>query len=87
VTNDMTIAREEIFKPVLTILGYHSGEEAITIGNDTPYGLAADVQGEPVHAREVARQLRTGQVNINGPGIDFLAPSVATSNPATAVSG
>jgi len=74
VTNDMTIAREEIFGPVLTILGYHGEEEPITIGNDTPYGLAAYVQGEPVYARKVARQLRAGQVNINGAGIDFMAP-------------
>ena len=74
VTNDMTIAREEIFGPVLTILGYRGEEEAITISNDTPYGLAAYVQGEPTHARKVARQLRAGQVNINGAGIDFMAP-------------
>ncbi|MDP9412949.1 MAG: hypothetical protein M3Q08_02420 [Pseudomonadota bacterium] len=52
-----------------------------------PDFLKVFVATHHVHAREVARQLRTGQVNINGPGIDFLAPSVATSNPATAVSG
>jgi aldehyde dehydrogenase (NAD+) len=74
VTNDMTIAREEIFGPVLTILGYQDEEEAIAIGNDTPYGLAAYVQGESAHARKVAQQLRAGQVNINGAGIDFMAP-------------
>jgi aldehyde dehydrogenase (NAD+) len=74
VTNDMTIAKEEIFGPVLAILGYGSEEEALTVANDTEYGLAAYVQGEPEHARKVARQLRAGQVNINGAGIDFMAP-------------
>jgi aldehyde dehydrogenase (NAD+) len=74
VTNDMTIAKEEIFGPVLAILGYGSEEEAITVANDTQYGLAAYVQGEPDHAREVAKRLRAGQVNINGAGVDFMAP-------------
>jgi aldehyde dehydrogenase (NAD+) len=74
VTNDMTIAKEEIFGPVLAILGYGSEDEALTVANDTEYGLAAYVQGEPEHARKVARQLRAGQVNINGAGIDFMAP-------------
>lgn len=74
VTKDMSIAREEIFGPVLAILGYASEEEALTVANDTEYGLAAYVQGEPEHARQVARHLRAGQVNINGAGIDFMAP-------------
>ncbi len=75
VTNDMTIAREEIFGPVLTILGYDTLEEAITTANDTPYGLAAYVQGkDPAQLRAVARQLRAGQVNINGAGMDIMAP-------------
>ena len=74
VTNDMTIAREEIFGPVLTMLPYGSEEEAIAIGNDTVYGLAAYVQGEIGHAREVAKQLRAGQVFINGSGGDLTAP-------------
>lgn len=74
VTKDMAIAREEIFGPVLAILGYASEEEALTVANDTEYGLAAYVQGEPGHARQVARHLRAGQVNINGAGIDFMAP-------------
>jgi aldehyde dehydrogenase (NAD+) len=74
VTNDMTIAKEEIFGPVLAILGYGSEEEALSVANDTEYGLAAYVQGEPEHARKVARHLRAGQVNINGAGIDFMAP-------------
>ena len=75
VTNDMTIAREEIFGPVLTILGYDTVEEAIAIGNDTPYGLAAYVQGtDPAALRHVASRLRAGQVTINGAGLDPMAP-------------
>ncbi|WP_439546999.1 aldehyde dehydrogenase family protein [Sandarakinorhabdus sp.] len=74
VTNDMTIAREEIFGPVLAMLPYDSEEQAIAVGNDTVYGLAAYVQGEPEHARQVARQLRAGQVNINQAGFDLMAP-------------
>jgi len=66
VTNDMTIAREEIFGPVLSILKYDSEEHAIEMANDTEYGLAGYVQGEPVHANEVARKIRAGQVIING---------------------
>jgi aldehyde dehydrogenase (NAD+) len=74
VTNDMTIAREEIFGPVLAMLPYDSEEQAIAVGNDTVYGLAAYVQGEPEHARKVARELRAGQVNINQAGFDLMAP-------------
>ncbi len=74
VTNDMTIAREEIFGPVLTMLPYEGEEEAIRIGNDTVYGLAAYVQGELGHAHAVARKLRAGQVFINGAGGDLTAP-------------
>jgi aldehyde dehydrogenase (NAD+) len=74
VTNDMTIAREEIFGPVLAMLPYDSEEQAIAVGNDTVYGLAAYVQGEPEHARLVARELRAGQVNINQAGFDLMAP-------------
>ena len=66
VTNDMTIAREEIFGPVLSILKYDSEEQAIEMANDTEYGLAGYVQGEPVHANQVARKIRAGQVIING---------------------
>ncbi|MDB2704516.1 aldehyde dehydrogenase family protein [Gammaproteobacteria bacterium] len=66
VTNDMTIAKEEIFGPVLSILKYKSVDEAIDIANDTEYGLAGYVQGEPAHANEVARKIRAGQVIING---------------------
>ena len=75
VTNDMTIAREEIFGPVVAILGYDTIEQAIEIGNDTPYGLAAYVQGtDPATIRDVASKLRAGQVTINGAGMDIMAP-------------
>ncbi|QXQ07001.1 aldehyde dehydrogenase family protein [Sphingosinicellaceae bacterium] len=74
VTNEMTIAREEIFGPVLTMLPYEGEDEAVRIGNDTVYGLAGYVQGELVHAREVARKLRVGQVFINGAPGDMNAP-------------
>jgi len=74
VTKDMAISREEIFGPVLAILGYQSEEEAIAVAHDTEYGLAAYVQGEPEHARRVAKSMRAGQVNINGAGLDFMAP-------------
>ena len=75
VRNDMTIAREEIFGPVLSILPYETEEEAIAIANDTVYGLAAYVQsGSRDHARAVARQLRAGSVYVNGPAWDLFAP-------------
>ena len=75
VTNQMAIAREEIFGPVLSILAYRDEAEAVSIANDTPYGLAAYVQsGSPERAHRVARQLRAGNININGTGNDRLAP-------------
>jgi aldehyde dehydrogenase (NAD+) len=75
VTNDMTIAREEIFGPVMAILPYDSVEQAIEIGNDTPYGLAAYVQGtDPAKVADVASKLRAGQVILNGAGMDPMAP-------------
>jgi aldehyde dehydrogenase (NAD+) len=74
VTNDMVIAREEIFGPVLAMLPYDSLDEAIEQGNDTPYGLAAYVQGPEAEARQVALRLRAGQVILNGAGPDFMAP-------------
>ncbi len=73
VTNDMTIAREEIFGPVLSILPYDSEEQAIEIANDTPYGLAAYVQGEPDHARKIAPRLRAGSVYLNYPEWDLFS--------------
>jgi len=75
VNNQMTVAREEIFGPVLTILGYDTVDEAIAIGNDTPYGLAAYVSGtDPEATRKVASRLRAGQVNINSAAVDLMAP-------------
>ncbi|HVJ52039.1 MAG TPA: aldehyde dehydrogenase family protein [Aliidongia sp.] len=72
---DMTIAREEIFGPVLSILSYQSEEEAIRLANDTVYGLAAYVQsGDNAHARKVASKLRAGNVYINYPAWDAGAP-------------
>ena len=63
----MTIAREEIFGPVLSIIPYDTEEEAIEIANDTPYGLSGGVwSSDPARAEKVARQMRTGQVDING---------------------
>ena len=66
VTTDMTIANEEIFGPVLCIIKYETEDEAIAIANDTEYGLAGYIQGEKVHAHEVAKKIRAGQVVING---------------------
>jgi aldehyde dehydrogenase (NAD+) len=75
VTRDMTIAREEIFGPVLSIIPYDTEEEAIDIANDTDYGLAGGVWAEDAeHANAVARKLRTGQVEVNGGGFNPLAP-------------
>lgn len=75
VTPDMTIAKEEIFGPVLSILGYESVDQAVEIGNDTEYGLAAYVSGtDPQAVRAVASRLRAGQVNLNGAGTDLMAP-------------
>jgi acyl-CoA reductase-like NAD-dependent aldehyde dehydrogenase len=65
VTRDMTIAQEEIFGPVLSIMPYDDEDEAITIANDTVYGLAAAVSGSDDRARRVARKIRAGQVRVN----------------------
>ncbi len=75
VNNSMTIAREEIFGPVLTIIPYKDEEEAIRIANDTVYGLSGYVySGDLEHARKVARRLRTGMVHLNGASTDANAP-------------
>ena len=75
VTPDMTIAREEIFGPVLSIMPYETEADAIAIANDTVYGLSAAVSGKDVdRARRVARQIRAGQVKINSPAWDTFAP-------------
>ncbi len=71
VTNDMTIAREEIFGPVLSILGYDDEDDAVRIANDTVYGLASYVSSTDAdRARSVARRLRSGNVHLNGAGTD-----------------
>ncbi|OYX36293.1 MAG: aldehyde dehydrogenase family protein [Caulobacterales bacterium 32-69-10] len=75
VANDMTIAREEIFGPVLSILGYDSEDEAIAIANDTPYGLGGYVQsGDIAHARKVAARIRAGYISLNNAGLDIAVP-------------
>jgi len=75
VDNAMTIAREEIFGPVLCMIPYTDEEDAVRIANDTPYGLSGYVSSEdPKRARRVAARLRTGNVHLNGAGADFLAP-------------
>jgi aldehyde dehydrogenase (NAD+) len=75
VRNDMTIAREEIFGPVLSIVPYDSEDDAVRIANDTPYGLAAYIEsGDAGHARRIAARLRAGNVHINGASEDPAAP-------------
>jgi len=74
-SNDMTIAREEIFGPVITIIGYKDEEDAIRIANDTPYGLSGYVSsGDLARAQAVAMRLRTGMVHLNGAPGDPNAP-------------
>jgi acyl-CoA reductase-like NAD-dependent aldehyde dehydrogenase len=71
----MTIAQEEIFGPVLSIIPYDSEDDAVRIANDTIYGLAGGVwSGDPERAQRVARRIRTGQVEINGATFNPLAP-------------
>ena len=75
VSNDMTIAREEIFRPVLCIIPYKDEEDAIRIANDTPYGLSGYVSSEdPEHALSVARRIRSGNVHINNKPTGIDAP-------------
>jgi aldehyde dehydrogenase (NAD+) len=75
VNNDMTVAREEIFGPVLVMIPYDTEEEAIRVANDTPYGLAGYVQSEDInHARAVASRIRAGNVHINGAAGGFDVP-------------
>ena len=69
-----TIAQEEVFGPVLTILPYNTEDDAVRIANDTPYGLGGAVWGEEAHAVAVARRIRTGQVDINGGPFNPRAP-------------
>jgi len=75
VNNQMTIAREEIFGPVLTILPYSSEAEAIEIANDTPFGLAGYIQGDDMErVQAVASKIRAGNINVNGQSGDFNTP-------------
>jgi len=69
VKEDMTIAREEIFGPVLSIMSFEDEDDAVRIANDTPYGLTSYVQtGDPERAKRLARQLRAGMIQMNGAG-------------------
>ena len=71
----MTIEREEVFGPVLTVMAYEDEDEAVRIANDTVYGLAAYVSSSNIdHARAVAARLRAGTVNLNYPAWDIHAP-------------
>ena len=75
VSNDMTIAREEIFGPVLSIIPYEDEEDAVRIANDTAYGLSGGVwSGDPERAKKVARRIRTGQIEVNGGAFNPNAP-------------
>ena len=74
VTNDMRIAREEIFGPVLCVITYRSLDEAVAIANDTVYGLSAAVYGERSLALDVASRLKSGNVYVNGAPRDVTAP-------------
>ncbi|MFB4298799.1 aldehyde dehydrogenase family protein [Actinomadura sp. NTSP31] len=74
VSNEMTIAREEIFGPVLVLIGYEDDDDAVRIANDTLYGLSGYISGSDDRAKAMARRLRTGNVHLNGAGPDFNAP-------------
>jgi aldehyde dehydrogenase (NAD+) len=75
VNNDMAIAREEIFGPVLAMIPFDNEEEAVAIANDTPYGLAAYVQTQDkAKAQRVSRRLRTGMVQLNGTSRPYGSP-------------
>ena len=75
VTGDMTIAKEEIFGPVVAILGYDTVDQAVDMGNDTEYGLAAYISGKDMNqVKAVAARLRAGQVNLNQAAPDMMAP-------------
>lgn len=74
VTNNMTIAREEIFGPVLVMIGYEDDDDAVRIANDTVYGLSGYISGSGDRAKAMARRIRSGNVHLNGAGPDFNAP-------------
>ena len=74
VSNDMTIAREEIFGPVLVLIGYEDDDDAVRIANDSLYGLSGYISGDSDRAKSMARRIRTGNIHLNGVGPDFNAP-------------
>jgi aldehyde dehydrogenase (NAD+) len=74
VNNSMTIAREEIFGPVLVVIPYATLDEAVAIANDTPYGLGAYIAGDPNVAKTIVRKLRAGTVFVNAGGLDMNSP-------------
>lgn len=75
VNNNMEIAREEIFGPVLSIIGYDTEKEAVEIANDTEYGLGGYVHSKDLdHARTIAAQIRAGYISLNNAGLDLNAP-------------
>ena len=75
VTNDMTIAREEIFGPVLSLIGYEDDADAVRIANDTVYGLSGYISsGDPERAKAIAKRIRSGNVHLNGAPMDNKAP-------------
>jgi aldehyde dehydrogenase (NAD+) len=74
VTNDMTIAQQEIFGPVLVMIGYEDDDDAVRIANDTVYGLSGYISGDRERAQSMARRIHSGNVHLNGAGPDFNAP-------------
>jgi aldehyde dehydrogenase (NAD+) len=74
ITSDMTIAREEIFGPVVTLISYEDDEDAVRIANDTDYGLSAVVSGDPEQAKKFTRRLRAGSVLVNSWAPDGTVP-------------
>jgi aldehyde dehydrogenase (NAD+) len=72
VTNEMRIAQEEIFGPVLAVIAYEDDADAVRIANDSIYGLSGAIYGSPQRALAMARRIRTGTMNING--ANFFAP-------------
>ena len=74
VSNDMTIAREEIFGPVLSIIGYKDDDDAVRIANDTDYGLSGYISGSSDRAKAMAKRIRTGNIHLNGAPVDPKAP-------------
>ena len=74
VSNDMTIAREEVFGPVLVMIGYEDDDDAVRIANDSAYGLSGYISGSSDRAKAMARRIRTGNVHLNGARGDLNAP-------------